>query len=107
MLAHFYVGNGRQGLLAVGVLRGEREQAGDTQGDSGWHGLRLDPERDPRHDDDKASWHISVEKVVAEATLEHEHHFQTGELSCVDRVGVHSARQLPQVDSGGLDFSHQ
>ena len=63
------------------MLRAEGEEAGDPQRDPGWHGLRLDPERDPGHDDDEAGGDVGVEEVVAEATLEHEHHLQAGELA--------------------------
>lgn len=44
----------------------EREQRGDSQCDSGRNGLGLDPEGDPRHDNDESGRDVRMEKVVAE-----------------------------------------
>ena len=63
------------------MLRAESEQTGHPQRDSGWHRLWLDPEWDPGHDDDQTGGDVRVEEVVAQATLEHEHHLQAGELA--------------------------
>ena len=75
------VGDWWKRLLTVCVLRREGEQTGDPQGDPGGHGLGLDPERDPGHDDDQTGGDVGVEQVVAESTLEHEDDLEAGELS--------------------------
>ena len=65
-----YVGDGRERLLAVGVLGGEGEQGGDPQRYPGRHRLRLDPERDPGHHHDQAGRDVGLEHEVAECPSE-------------------------------------
>lgn len=50
----FDVGDGRQGLLRLSMLRAQREERCHTEGDAGRHCVRLDPEGDPGHDHNKA-----------------------------------------------------
>jgi len=64
------------------VLRGESEQRRDAQSDPGRNRFRLDPERDPRHDDDQTRGDVRVEQVVAQPPLQREVHLQTREVSC-------------------------
>ena len=68
--------------MTVGMLGGESEEGGDSQGDPGRHRLGLDPEADPGHDDDQAGWDVGVEQVVAQPPLEHEDNLQTREVTC-------------------------
>ena len=64
------------------MLGGESQQGGHSQRYPGRHGLRLDPETDPGHDDDQTGGDVGVEQVVAQPPLEHKHHLQTGEVAC-------------------------
>ena len=64
------------------MLRGEREQRCDPQGDPGRHRLGLDPEGDPGHHHDQAGGDVRVEEVVAQVTPELEDHLQAGEIAC-------------------------
>ena len=64
------------------MLGGQSEEAGDPQGDPGRYSLGLDPEADPGHDDDQTGRDVSVEQVVAQPPLEHEHNLQTREVTC-------------------------
>jgi hypothetical protein len=76
------VGDRRQRFLRIGVLRGEREQRRDAQGDPGRNRFRFDPERNPRHDDDQTRGDVRVEQVVAQPPLQREVHLQACEVTC-------------------------
>lgn len=76
----FHVRNGRQRLLGLGVLGGQRQQRGHAERNARRNRLRLDPERDPRHDDDQRRRDVRVEEMVAEAPPQVEHHRQAGEV---------------------------
>lgn len=81
------------------MLCGEREQRSDTERDPGRHSFRLDPEGDPRHDDDEASRDVGVEEVVAQASLEGEHNLQAGEVSW--RTYGNSGERVMRNEMGG------
>ena len=68
------------------MLGGESQQGGHSQGDPGRNGLRLDPETDPGHDDDQTGGDVGVEQVVAQPSLEHEHHLQACEVACREKL---------------------
>ena len=68
--------------MAVGMLGGESEEAGDAQGDPGGDGLRLDPEADPRHHDDQTSGDVRVEQVVPQTPPKLEYYLETREVAC-------------------------
>lgn len=75
------VADGRQALLRLGVLRGQREQRGDAEGDTRGNGFGLDPERDPAHDHNQRGRDVGVEQVVAKAPLQIEDHRQAREIA--------------------------
>ena len=75
------VGDGRQRLLAVGVLGGEGQQGGHAQGHPGGDSLGLDPETDPGHHHDQAGGDVGVEHEVAQPPSELEDHHQAGEVT--------------------------
>ena len=57
-------------------LRGHGEQSGDPEADPSWDGVLVEPEADPRHDDQHATGNIDGDKVVGELTLEDELNLQ-------------------------------
>ena len=77
--SHLGVGDGREGLLCLGVEGGEGQQRGDAQGDAGGGALRRDPEADPGHDHDEDGGDVGGEHQVARAALHLEHGGQAGE----------------------------
>ena len=64
------------------MLRGERQQRRDAEGDARRNGLGPDPERDPRHDDDQTRRPVRVEQVIAQPALERKHNLQAAEVTC-------------------------
>jgi hypothetical protein len=64
------------------MLRRQGKEAGHSQCNTCRNSLGLDPERDPRHDDDQAGWHVRMKEIVAKAPLEAKHDLQTGEFAC-------------------------
>ena len=80
-LTNLDVGDWGQRLLTVGMLCGESQERCDTQSDSCWHRLGLDPETDPGHHDNQAGGDVGVEHEVAQPSPELELHHQTGEVA--------------------------
>ena len=69
--------------MAVGVLCGKRQEAGDPQRYPGGHSLRLDPKGNPGHHDDQTGRDVGMEEVISQATSELEYDLQAGEIPCM------------------------
>ena len=50
--------------------RRRREDRQETDGDPGWGGLDVDPEGDPRKDDDQHAWNVDLDQEESEVTLQ-------------------------------------
>ena len=74
-MTYLYIRNGRQRLLAVGMLSRKRQKTSHTQCDSSRNGFGFDPKRDPRHHDNETGRYVSMEKVVSQTPPELENHF--------------------------------
>ncbi len=76
------VGDRRQLGVDARRLRGHGEQRGDAERDAGRDGVLVEPERDPRDDDEHAARHVDGDQVVGELALEDQLHLQAAVLSC-------------------------
>ena len=84
--AYLGVGDGRQGVVDAGGLRGHGQQSGDAEGDAGRHGVGVQPERHPGHDDQHAARDVDLDQVVGELALEQQVHLQTRIFACRPKV---------------------
>ena len=66
------VGHWRQGRVDGGRLGGHGQEGGHTQRHPRGHGLGVQPEVDPGHDDEHAAGHVDGDEVVGELSLEHQ-----------------------------------
>ena len=73
------VGDWRQALLGLGVLSGERQEAGHTQRHPRRGALGRDPETDPAHHHDQHRGDVGGEEEVAGVPLQFEHGREAGE----------------------------
>jgi len=82
MQAYLGVGDGREGGVDAGRLGGHGEEGGDAEGDPGGHCALVQPEADPRHDDQHAAGDVDLDQVVRELSLEQQVHLQATVLAC-------------------------
>jgi len=82
---------GQRGVRA-GQYRGHREHGGDAESDAGRRGVAVQPEGDPREDDDQTRRHVDVDDVVAETAHEVEVAVETRVAACermADKISKH------------------
>jgi hypothetical protein len=82
MQTYLGVGDGREGGVDAGRLGGHGEEGGDAEGDPGRHCALVQPEADPRHDDQHAAGDVDLDQVVRELPLEQQVHLQATVLAC-------------------------
>lgn len=76
------VGDGRQGRVDAGRLRGHRQQRGNAQRHACRHRTLVQPEWHPRHDHQHTARYVDLDQVVTELALEQQVHFQAAVFTC-------------------------
>ena len=72
------VGDRWQRVVDAGRLSGHCQQCGDTERDAGRNGVSVQPEGNPRHDDQHAARDVDGQQVIRELSLEQQVHSQAG-----------------------------
>ena len=78
------VGDARDGRLRAGQLRRHRQHGGDAERDARRHRVHVDPEGDPREDDDQDRRHVRLEEEESVVAPQREARHQSAELACVN-----------------------
>ena len=91
------IGDRRQRLVNTRRLSRHGEQRRDAQGNSGWNGMRVKPETDPRNDDQHAARYVVLDQVVGELAFKHEVNLEAAVGTCVIiqnyvKIGTKSCR---------------
>ena len=81
----FCVADRRQTGVYTRVLSGHREQTGHAEQHSGRRAVRVDPEGDPRDDDQHTAGHVDQNEIVGELALEYEIDVDAAVLACGGR----------------------
>ena len=63
-------------LAPTWYLSGHGEQRGDTERHAGRYGVRIEPEGDPRNDDQHAAGYVDLNQIVGELSLEDKQNFK-------------------------------
>jgi len=79
----FDVGDPRQRRVDAGRrLGGSRQNGQQADGDSRRRRVDVDPERDPRQDDDEQARHVELDQEVADVSAQNETDFHTRKGAC-------------------------
>ena len=71
-----------QGCSRAGALGGHGEHSGDAQAHTGGGSIHVDPEGDPREDDNEQAGDVHLDQVVAHLSLQVEPGLDAGEFAC-------------------------
>jgi len=86
----FDVRDTRQRLSSTVAGRGRRQYSQQTDGDARRTRLDVDPKWNPRQDDNEDAWHVDLNDVVADVSLQLEIDFQTWICACRDAYNNNS-----------------
>jgi len=76
------VGDLREGGVSAGDEGGHGEHGGDAESDASRRRVAMQPERDPREDDDETRWDVDLNHVIAETAHEVELARQPRVITC-------------------------
>lgn len=79
LLGRTYLGQGCSGARALG---GHGEHSGDAQAHTGGCSIHVDPEGNPREDDNEQAGNVHLDQVVAHLSLQVEPGLNAGEFTC-------------------------
>ena len=91
------------------LLRGDGEHGEQTEGDARRHSLNVDPEGDPRQDDNEDAGDVELDEVVLEHAPQFERRLDTAEVSGGVDLAASGCRErthgeLGQLDAGVVDL---